>query len=80
MGRTVAVIRQAVFKPVNLDKFAPQYEPLLVAARQQQYQAAAFESGALFVYTASNLSKQEKLRILQAVASQIEPALQRFSA
>lgn len=46
----------------------------------EQYQAAAFESGAFFVYTVSNLSKKENLRILQAVAPEMRPLLKHLSA
>ena len=129
------MIRQSVLKPVNQDKLAPEWKPLLSAAREhvpagmtlgvahechnrgrtfihisfkdgdrllsvivtrrqsgesigrgirtgavEQYQAAAFEGGAFFVYTVSNLSKQENRRILQALAPQIKPVLQRLSA
>ena len=52
----------------------------LYAAGVDRYQGAVFESGGFLVYTVSDLSKRENLRILAALAPAIHNALQQIAS
>ncbi|MFN0170477.1 MAG: anti-sigma factor family protein [Bryobacteraceae bacterium] len=52
----------------------------LYSAGIDQYQGAAFESGGFLVYTMSDLSRRENLRILAALAPAFRNALQQIAS